>query len=437
MAGTEEARRSGPGGDGGDPSVAEAPWIPPRPPRGGGPARPAVTLARGAPDRLDGGHPEEAGPPRIDSVCGSHIREVEGWAVPDHHLQRMTRPEPSRAETALRPLGTALREARQARGLTLEAMAASLRIRRAHLAALEEGRLSDLPAPAYALGFLRSYARALGLDEEEAVRRFREGAGSAVQRRTELVFPEPVPERGVPAGAAMLLGAVVMIGAYAGWYAWSGSGERSVDAVPPLPPRLERLAQREVPPPVAAPAPPAAEPAPAAVAAAPAPAPTMPIPPPHAPPAAAAATAPAGVLSRLPAVPAAEVPAAAPAAAPPPAPAAMPEPAPDAGRILLRARSAEVWIQVRERPGGPVLVDRVLRPGEGWEAPPPRPGAPGRALVFATGNAPELEIVIGSEPPLGLGPGPAVRRNIPLEAERLRAGAASTATAPAHPAPAR
>ncbi|MFX5313700.1 hypothetical protein ABTD10_20120, partial [Acinetobacter baumannii] len=90
--------------------------------------------------------------------------------------------------------------------------------------------------------FVRTYARALGLDADEMVRRFREGTSAVVPRKIDLVFPEPVPERGVPAGALVLAGAVVVIAAYVGWWHWSGSGERVVDTVPPPPPHIGELA---------------------------------------------------------------------------------------------------------------------------------------------------------------------------------------------------
>ena len=151
----------------------------------------------------------------------------------------LKRPEPSAGEAAR--LGGELRDARLALGLSIEDLVASLRIRQPYLVALEEGRVRDLPAPAYAVAFVRAYAKALGLDADEVVRRFREASGPAVQRKTDLVFPEPVPERGVPAGAVMLVGAVLAVGAYIGWYQWSGSGTRTVDVVP-APPRARSRA---------------------------------------------------------------------------------------------------------------------------------------------------------------------------------------------------
>ncbi|HEU0072543.1 MAG TPA: helix-turn-helix transcriptional regulator [Dehalococcoidia bacterium] len=56
-------------------------------------------------------------------------------------------------------------EARQAKGLTLFDAERGTRIPRRYLEALEADQFSLLPAPVYARGFLRNYARFLGLDE--------------------------------------------------------------------------------------------------------------------------------------------------------------------------------------------------------------------------------------------------------------------------------
>ena len=303
-------------------------------------------------------------------------------------MKRLSRTEPVAAVEVAR-LGEELRDARVAMGLSLDDVAAALRIRRVYLVALEEGRARDLPAPAYAIGFVRSYARALGLDDNEMVRRFRESGSTVAPRKTDLVFPEPVPERGVPAGALVLAGAVVVIGAYVGWWHWSGSGERSVDAVPPPPPRIEDLATLREPPP----------PEPAATPSAPAAAAVL--------PAARPGLAPGGTAPP-------------PAAPPPPTTAtpAIPVPRPpDENRVTLRARSGDVWVQVRERVNGPILFDRVLKVGETYSVP-----NRDTALVLNTGNANGLEISVDGQPtPGGLGAGPNTRRGQSLDPERLKA----------------
>ena len=105
-------------------------------------------------------------------------------------------------------VGADLCAARRRLGWSLEGVAAALRIRLQFLTALEEGRIADLPGNAYALGFLRTYAAALGLDPTEMTRRFRAEAAE-VNRLTRLSFPAPVPSRGVPTGAVVLLGMVL------------------------------------------------------------------------------------------------------------------------------------------------------------------------------------------------------------------------------------
>lgn len=284
--------------------------------------------------------------------------------------------------------GADLRAARERLGVDLPQAADTLRIREAYLAALEEGRLDALPGSAYALGFLRTYAQALGLDAEEMIRRFRTEAVE-VSRKTELSFPAPVPERGLPAGAVVLLGVLLLGGVYAGWYRLSGEGRLPPETVAPIPERLAPLAEQAIPP-VTAPrlaARPEAGLASQVILAEPV------VPPPAISPSSAAA-APVNPL--------------------PGAGVAVTEPQPDQSRVLIRA-TADAWIQVRER-GGAILLNRVLKPAEVW-AVPNRPG-----LTFTTGNAGGTELLLDGVvlPAIG-GPG-AVRRDLPLDPDMLKDG---------------
>ena len=70
-------------------------------------------------------------------------------------------------------VGAALKAAREFRGLNLQDLADSTRIRRSYLAAIEEMRLDELPSRPFTVGYVRAYANALGLDGEAAVDRFR------------------------------------------------------------------------------------------------------------------------------------------------------------------------------------------------------------------------------------------------------------------------
>ena len=139
--------------------------------------------------------------------------------------------------------GADLMAARERLGRSLPEMAEALRIRLPFLDALERGRLADLPGNAYALAFLRTYATALGLDPVEMTRRFKAEA-AAVGRKTELAFPAPLPDRGLPAGALMLVGLLLAVGVYAGWYRLSGEGKLPAETVLPVPARLAALVTR-------------------------------------------------------------------------------------------------------------------------------------------------------------------------------------------------
>ena len=62
-----------------------------------------------------------------------------------------------------------LRREREAREVSLAEIADVTKISKAHLEALEDGRFDVLPAPIFAKGFLREYAKYVGLDPDEVV----------------------------------------------------------------------------------------------------------------------------------------------------------------------------------------------------------------------------------------------------------------------------
>jgi cytoskeletal protein RodZ len=69
-------------------------------------------------------------------------------------------------------LGEEFRSAREARGLTLSDVAEQIHIRSVYLNAIENEDWTAIGAPVYVRGFIRTYARFLGLDAEDAVAMF-------------------------------------------------------------------------------------------------------------------------------------------------------------------------------------------------------------------------------------------------------------------------
>ena len=94
-----------------------------------------------------------------------------------------------------------------------------------------------------------------------------------------------------------------------------------------------------------------------------------------------------------------------------------PSKAKEKGRIVVRAKMNS-WIQVRDDTVNELLFTRMLRIGDSYAVP----GRPG--LKLSTGNAGALEILVDGEPVPSIGGEGTVRRNVILDAERLKAGTA-------------
>jgi hypothetical protein len=84
-------------------------------------------------------------------------------------------------------VGEALRRARESLGLDVEDVAFATHVHSRYIAALEVMDLDALPARPFAVGYVKAYARALGLDQGAVVARFRgEAPGEEVRLRAPL-----------------------------------------------------------------------------------------------------------------------------------------------------------------------------------------------------------------------------------------------------------
>jgi hypothetical protein len=90
-------------------------------------------------------------------------------------------------------IGSSLREAREKRGVTLEAVQKELRIRERYLTALEDESWAILPGDAYTRAFLRSYAEFLGLNGTLYVDEYNERFAA---NEDEPFVPESLADRG-------------------------------------------------------------------------------------------------------------------------------------------------------------------------------------------------------------------------------------------------
>lgn len=127
---------------------------------------------------------------------------------------------PTRSVRQQAPLiGARLREQRKALGWSLADASEKCGVRPEFLGALERHDLEDLPTVGYGIGYVRAYARALGLDPDQSVTDFKHD--SAIPKNLNRPsMPHFVPTRSLrlPTGSVPALGvlaAVVMLGA---WY---------------------------------------------------------------------------------------------------------------------------------------------------------------------------------------------------------------------------
>ncbi len=143
------------------------------------------------------------------------------------------------AELPLDSAGTRLVRAREAAGLTRAQVAAATRIPERHLIAIEQGDYAALPARTYAVGFSRSYAKAVGANDAEIVEAVRAELAMAepeAPRRQVQTFEPGDPAR-VPsarfAWLAALAALAVIVAGFAFWRSYYAPGGELPSILPP------------------------------------------------------------------------------------------------------------------------------------------------------------------------------------------------------------
>jgi len=114
-------------------------------------------------------------------------------------------------------IGAQLRASREARGLSLDAVSHTTRVQPRILAAIERDDLSEVPPRPFGRGFVRAYAREMGLDGDQVAREYFAQFVPVSVMPEDLPEPAPVPSRarafppvalatvGIAAGLALAL----------------------------------------------------------------------------------------------------------------------------------------------------------------------------------------------------------------------------------------
>jgi cytoskeleton protein RodZ len=335
---------------------------------------------------------------------------------------RMNAPKSPSSAQAASPaplLGPTLREAREARELSLDTVADELMIRRYYLESLEDGQYRQLPERVYAVGFVQNYAQLLGLDAATLVEQFKReayGGRGAAAARMELSMPAPPSQNLLPNKSTLFVIGGLLVLILVGGIVWNTRSPHSAETQIPQPPAvatndmaINSVSSSDAPPAPAAPVPDktaivssagtvttANPPMGAADIAAPEPA----------APDFVSATPPAQASA---AVPAAETPA---TPATPPAAAAV---APKGTRILIEALQPS-WVEIADADGN-ILFTNILRLGQAL----PIPDKAG--ITLTTGNAAGVQIILDGKKLGALGRTGEVKRAIALDPSKLSTAA--------------
>jgi len=103
--------------------------------------------------------------------------------------------------------GSCLRRAREDRALTIGDISASTKVPRSAIEQLEAGSLSSLPAHVFVRGFIRSYAKAVGISEVRPLGLF-DRAVNAKTEAARAIASSPVVDPTLAGSAPSLAGAV-------------------------------------------------------------------------------------------------------------------------------------------------------------------------------------------------------------------------------------
>ncbi|AQR60322.1 hypothetical protein BZG35_00625 [Brevundimonas sp. LM2] len=140
---------------------------------------------------------------------------LDTGTIPDEFRAHPDWKDPVPSITDAATLGSGLRQARELSGRAVAELAADTRVHERYLRALEEDNIAALPSRVFAIGYVRAYAGALGLDEQLAVERYKRETPDA---SVALQAPVGVAFEDVKRYSPRIIGGVVLLAvAVIGW----------------------------------------------------------------------------------------------------------------------------------------------------------------------------------------------------------------------------
>jgi cytoskeleton protein RodZ len=118
-------------------------------------------------------------------------------------------------------LGELLRKTREEKRLSLEDAEAATKIRSTYLQALEQEQFDQLPGRIYVKGFLKNYARYLGLDAGQVLSLFQGPPTPGTQATFRPMLDEPLQPLGMRRFWPLLVAIAVVVLAVAGWWTYT------------------------------------------------------------------------------------------------------------------------------------------------------------------------------------------------------------------------
>lgn len=323
-------------------------------------------------------------------------------------------------------IGMALKSARRQQEMSLADVSRRLNISSDFLASLEAGTFDDLPGPTYVTGFLRSYARLVGIDSDALVDSYRglEGQAPLVQTYNMPMTARP-PQRSGPLVASVVV--VLAVLAYSGWYWMNGTAQNDVLTTDFATPEVTApmLVGADLPD-LAVTLPDATTPSPTA------PATVSTATGANVIGATGSTVTPAPVVAAVPSdmsIPIQEMVPAQPATTPDALatstapvlesqPTSLPTNAAqatlrDPGQEIIIRAVASSWVEIIRNDGGAVMT-KLMRAGDSYVVDADS------SVYLSTGNAGGLVVIVGDDKPRSVGKIGEIVRDLPLTAETLR-----------------